>query len=294
MASASDVLKIAAGEIGYYSPNMDSKYGDWFAEYTGEAWYGGEWIAWCAMFASWCLNKAGVACTGLPGAYTPTMVNRALAAGKCVDKYDARPGDVVYFDWAGGDFVDHVGIVEANYGSYLQTIEGNTSNSVARRTRAWDVVAYVVRPDYDEEGARQRVKPSRQADGSVYRMYNAYSGEHLFTEKHSEALALYDEGWDSEGVGWAAPQDGAAVHRLYNQHTGDHHYATASEAEDLVKLGWALEGPAFCSGGGVPVYRLFNAHAATGAHMLTKSTTEVEGLVKAGWSFEGVGVYAIE
>ena len=45
---------------------------------------------------------------------------------------------------------------------------------------------------------------------------------------------------------------------------------------------------AFRSGGGSPVYRLYNQHAATGAHMLTTSVDEVAGLVRHGWRFEGV------
>ena len=292
--TAQDVLRVAASQIGYYSPDMDSKYGDWYAEHTGQAWYADKWIAWCAMFASWCMHEAGARCAGLPGAYTPTMVNAALAAGKTVDKYSARPGDVVYFDWVGGDFVDHVGIVEANFGTYIQTIEGNTSNMVARRTRSWDVVAYVVRPDYDDKPVERRVKPVKQADRSVYRMFNRWSGEHLFTLDYGEALAMFEDGWDSEGVAWTAPAGGVDVRRLYNPSLGDHHFTPdAGEAKSLESIGWVDEGPVFMSGGAVPVYRMFNKHATTGAHMLTKSTVEVEGLVKAGWTFEGVGLHAM-
>ena len=39
MASSEDILKIAAGEIGYYAPDdpePGSKYGRWMAELTGE------------------------------------------------------------------------------------------------------------------------------------------------------------------------------------------------------------------------------------------------------------------
>lgn len=52
------------------------------------------------------------------------------------------------FNWDGG-VVDHIGFVEANHGSYIQTIEGNTNNGrVARRTRAWNTIAAILRPAY--------------------------------------------------------------------------------------------------------------------------------------------------
>ena len=45
--------------------------------------------------------------------------------------------------------VIHIGFVEANHGSYIQTIEGNTNNGrVARRTRAWNTIAAILRPAY--------------------------------------------------------------------------------------------------------------------------------------------------
>lgn len=154
---ASSVLEVARGEIGYCrwdDSQTGTKYGRWYADKTGEDWYGANGVAFCAMFVSWVFDGAGASCAGLPGAYTPAMVDRS---GDHIlgSKHDAQPGDVVYFDWDGG-VVDHVGIVERNFGSYIQTIEGNTtingrSGSVGRRTRGWGVVAYVVRPNYNSD-----------------------------------------------------------------------------------------------------------------------------------------------
>jgi cell wall-associated NlpC family hydrolase len=48
--------------------------------------------------------------------------------------YIPSPGDIVFFDWGGDGISDHVGIVESVDGEYIHTIEGNTSDSVARRT----------------------------------------------------------------------------------------------------------------------------------------------------------------
>lgn len=173
--TVNDVLRIAASQIGYSrwtDPKQGTKYGRWYAQYTGQAWYGNNGVAYCAMFTSWVFNQANVKAAGLPGAYCPTMLNAAKKAGKVLsNKKNAKAGDIVFFDWDGG-VVDHVGIVEKNMGSYIQTIEGNTSTGtggsqdnggkVARRTRAWGVVAAIVRPDY----AAQPVAASSGACGA--------------------------------------------------------------------------------------------------------------------------------
>lgn len=75
----------------------------------------------------------------------------------------ARAGDLVCFDWDDDGEADHVGIVEINAGSYLQTIEFNTSpgsggsqgngGGVYRRTRDWDSVTAVIRPYYDQSAS---------------------------------------------------------------------------------------------------------------------------------------------
>ena len=182
--TVADVLRIAASQIGYSKkadPQTGSKYGRWYAQLTGQAWYGGNDVAYCAMFTSWVFNQANVKAAGLPGAYTPTMLNAAKKAGKVLsNKKNAKAGDIIYFDWGGTTRagVDHVGIVEKNCGSYVQTIEGNTSGGssgsqsnggmVARRTRAWSTVCAVVRPDYQPVSASSGAcgaKTKLQVDG---------------------------------------------------------------------------------------------------------------------------------
>ena len=155
MANTADsVLSVARGEIGYSRWNdaqTGTKYGRWYAAQTGESWYGANGVAYCAMYVSWVFAHAGAKCAGIPGAYCPTVLSKAKAAGRVVANVCAQAGDVVLFNWDGG-VVDHIGIVEKNCGSYLQTIEGNTSNGcVKRRTRAWSVVAAIIRPYYDKQ-----------------------------------------------------------------------------------------------------------------------------------------------
>lgn len=153
MATANDVLRIARGEIGYSrwnDPLPGTKYGRWYANLVGDASFGVSGVPFCAMGASWVFDQAGASCAGFPGAYTPTMLNRAKSEGKTLgNKRDAQPGDIVYFNWDGG-VVDHVGFIELNKGDYVQTIEFNTNNgSVARRTRNWNTIEAIVRPNYD-------------------------------------------------------------------------------------------------------------------------------------------------
>ena len=167
MANASDVLRVARGEVGYSrwsDPQTGTKYGRWYADAVAhDSQYAANGVPYCAMFASYVFAQAGASCAGLPGAYCPTMLS--AASGHTVAKKSAKPGDVVYFDWDGG-VVDHVGIVEANRGGYIQTIEGNTLNGrVARRTRSWSQVAGVVRPYW---GAETPAAPGAIAEDGLW------------------------------------------------------------------------------------------------------------------------------
>lgn len=154
--NASSVLSVARREIGYNrfsDPRQGTKYGRWYAQKTGEPYYGRSGVPYCAIFVSWVFAQAGAKCIGVPGAYCPYIERDARKAGKTVHKGSAKPGDVVLFDWGGDGVADHVGIVEANNGRYLTTVEGNTSNGkVARRTRAFSSVRCVVRPSYGGSG----------------------------------------------------------------------------------------------------------------------------------------------
>ena len=152
MNNANDVLAKARGELGYSrwtDPQQGTKYGRWYAQYTGVPYYGTNGVPYCAMFVSWVFNQVGAKCTGLPAAYCPYIVRDAKNAKKTVAVKNAKPGDVVLFDWQGDGTADHVGICESNHGTYLTTIEGNTDNGiVARKSRPYSCICCVVRPNY--------------------------------------------------------------------------------------------------------------------------------------------------
>ena len=165
--NATDVLKAARGEIGYNrwdDSQAGTKYGRWYAKDHG-SYYGTSGVPFCAMFVSWVFDQAGAKCAGIPEAYCPYILNDAKKAGAVLsDKTKAQPGDVVLFDWDGG-VVDHVGIVEKNYGTYIQTIEGNTtingvSGAVGRRTRSWGTITAIVRPSWGKATGTTTSKPA--------------------------------------------------------------------------------------------------------------------------------------
>lgn len=165
--SALQAVAWAAGEIGYSrwdDPAEGTKYGRWYAQRHG-SYYGTSGVPYCAMFASWCTTDSDGRSV-LPGgdfAYVPYGISAARAEGRLVSGGSARPGDLVCFDWDGDGIADHVGLVEANYGSWVQTIEGNTSpgaggsqsngGGVYRRSRDWDDVCAVIRPYYSDAAA---------------------------------------------------------------------------------------------------------------------------------------------
>ena len=129
----------------------------------------------------------------------------------------------------------------------------------------------------------------------MYRLYNPNSSEHFYTGNRGESDHLRKLGWQYEGIGWIAPDDGLPVHRLYNPNTGDHHYTVNEEEHDfLISKGWRAEGISWHSqNAGLPVYRLYNPNqTGAGTHHYTLSEGERDSLIKLGWSSEGIGWFA--
>ena len=161
MATVSQVINIAAKEVGYsrwQDPQAGTKYGRWYAQKTSSPYFGRSGVPYCAMFVSWVLSQAGMTPPGGIFAYCPTGLGNARRLGRVHDKRSAAPGDIVFFDWNRDGIADHVGIVTANRGSYIETIEGNTSSGrrgsqsngggVYRRARSLSLVLAVATPNY--------------------------------------------------------------------------------------------------------------------------------------------------
>jgi len=135
-------------------------------------------------------------------------------------------------------------------------------------------------------------------DKNIYRLYNPFSGDHLYSLDDGEISYLVECGWNNEGVSWKAPAIGTCVYRFYNPASGEHHYtADESEMNWLTSTGWNCEGVGWCStdGSGVPIYRLFNPNTNVGvqSHIYTPDEGERSWLLSLGWIDEGIGWYGI-
>lgn len=120
-----DIVEVAASQIG----NVGGQpYWSWYG-FSGR-------VEWCACFVSWCANECGYIEAGVIPKFAACSagVQWFKSAGLWRDRgYEPQPGDIVFFDWGGDGGADHVGIVESCDGSTVHTIEGNTSDSCARR-----------------------------------------------------------------------------------------------------------------------------------------------------------------
>lgn len=142
-ATADVIIGIAKGELGYTEESRPPKYPTNWTKYADEFAGPTQGQPWCAVFVSWVFDKAGLPLPAIQPAaipsgfaYCPFAVSYARLHGQNV--YDWRiggweniqPGDIVLFDWErNGSQSDHVGIVEWVDGSWIHTVEGNTSPS---------------------------------------------------------------------------------------------------------------------------------------------------------------------
>lgn len=156
MSSGLDIINIARQQIGYIEgPNNETVYGQW---------YGLPNESYCAMFVSWCFAQVGLSAlvaaqTEKGFAYCPAGLTYFQKHGQIVPKGQARPGDLIFYDWSGTGVAEHVGIIEAASMSGITTIEANTSPDhatgsqangigVFRRHRPWLNVIGIARPNY--------------------------------------------------------------------------------------------------------------------------------------------------
>ena len=157
-------------------------------------------------------------------------------------------------------------------------------------------------------------KPAAEDLVTVVRMYNKWTGEHLFTTNALEVADLEARGWQNEGTYWKAPAvpkkdtDSNAkymrVYRLYNPYTSDHLYTTdLVEYTNLMAAGWNGEDVKFMSAatsdadnkakvGGIEddaegIYRQFNPNVTVGTHNYG-GLAENNQLLAAGWKADGV------
>jgi hypothetical protein len=141
--SGARIVAAAAGEVGQAEQPPGSNDSPRIAMYR-QATAGSPGPGpWCAYFASWACKQAGVPIMdGGAGSGSVDAIyawaQRTGRAQPASSSYRPRPGDLIVFH-------EHIGIVENVLpDGRIQTIEGNSSDQVSRRTHARsDAVGFV-------------------------------------------------------------------------------------------------------------------------------------------------------
>lgn len=129
--TAQDVIRIALGEVGYHEGrNPDGHWNNvekYAAEVPGFSWVSNTGAAWCDIFTSWVLLKAGFNSPGAPSvpiyAYTGYTTRDWKAKGRW-SEYPAIGAQVMFGAGAGNV---HTGIVVGYDATTITTVEGNTN-----------------------------------------------------------------------------------------------------------------------------------------------------------------------
>lgn len=161
--TASEIIALAKKEIGTLEKGANNvKYNT--AYYGGEV--NGTAFAWCVVFIWWLFKKlksTNLFCNGVKSAYVPYVMTWAITNKLTVST--PKPGDLVTFDWSGGNGGDHIGLVIENLGNgKIKTIEGNITGprgaGVYEKTRSLDLVSMIVRPKYSDSGSNSSANKS--------------------------------------------------------------------------------------------------------------------------------------
>jgi hypothetical protein len=137
------IVAAAAGEVGQAESPPGSNDSPRIAQYRAATAGAPGPGPWCAYFVSWAAKQAGVPLGdhGQGFGSVDALYSWAQHAGKAQSVgsgYVPKPGDLIVFN-------QHIGIVENVLpGGQIQTIEGNSSDRVSRRTHSRsDAIGFV-------------------------------------------------------------------------------------------------------------------------------------------------------
>ena len=251
--TAAKVIAVAVDQIGYKEKASNTSLGSktanaGSANYTKYArdfdqkypkWYNGKknGFAWCDMFVDWCFLTAfgyekALALLCQPERSAGAGCTYSLRYFKNKDQFhtkDPQPGDQIFFGTS-LDNSTHTGIVESVDKKQVHTIEGNTSNQVARRNYSLTnsrILGYG-RPAYDAAGTVVPVTPAapaapqvmtdvpflvkisirdlniRKGPGTNYSRTGSYTGIGVFTIVDVQSGQGSSSGWGKlkSGAGW--------------------------------------------------------------------------------------------
>lgn len=135
-----DLITIAKTQLGYHESKANymiseqnevkgySRYGAWYGDTHGD---------WSAMFVSFCLRYAQIPSEQFIseddcGEWINWLANAGMY--QSAGSYTPVAGDIVFIDYDENGAADHAGIVEAVNDKEIGTIEGDSEDSVCRRT----------------------------------------------------------------------------------------------------------------------------------------------------------------
>ena len=150
------VVDLANAEVGYHEKASNASLDDKTANSGGANWtkyardldalpnfYNGQknGYAWCDIFVDWLFVKTFGEELGRKMLYQPTESAGAgclysaayYKQNNAFHRTNPRVGDQVFFSYSAGEY-SHTGIVVDVNGNTITTVEGNTSDSVGRRT----------------------------------------------------------------------------------------------------------------------------------------------------------------
>ena len=206
------VIEVAKSQIGYlekktwdqlddfYANAGDKNYVKYSRDLAKYSFYNGnkKGVAWCDIFVDWCFMTA----YGVNAAYRLLCQPKKSAGAGC--RYSAnyykskkrwftnpQPGDQIFFwpkDQIGGSAMQHTGLVVAVDGTYVYTVEGNTSSDAGvvwnggsvndkKYKLNYERIAGYGRPDYtniepdddlDDELAQQTKPDTTEEEMTMY------------------------------------------------------------------------------------------------------------------------------
>ena len=156
--TSNKIIKMAISQLGTKEQPANSNNVKYNTDYYGRA-VSGSSYPWCCAFVWWVFKECGASDLfygGKKTAYCPTVEHYYKQKGQWYTS-DAKPGDLVLFDFTGSKVAGHIGILEkVNVDGTYTVIEGNTSTSndsnggeVMRRKRNRSVIRGFARPNYD-------------------------------------------------------------------------------------------------------------------------------------------------
>ena len=167
---AEDIVSVAESQIGYEESTANFKLADDGETRKGYTrygdWYGNKYGDWSAMFASFCLNYAGISSKTVPvnsgsTAWITELKQKDLY--KTADNHNPTTGDLVFLDTDSDGKADHVGIitgtetkddVEDSKVTSLTAVVGDSNDAVEENTYEISgdtIVGYCALPENPDE-----------------------------------------------------------------------------------------------------------------------------------------------